>query len=47
MTLRAVLEESSAEGLAVEVDGSGLAWNQAPPPGGDLTNAARVRVQFR
>jgi cell division protein FtsI (penicillin-binding protein 3) len=46
MTLRAVLEESSAEGLAVEVDGSGLARSQAPPPGTDLPPDARVRVQF-
>lgn len=46
MTLRAVLEESSAEGFAVEVDGSGLALSQSPPPGSDLTKAARIRVQF-
>jgi cell division protein FtsI (penicillin-binding protein 3) len=52
MTLRAVLEESAAEGLQVEVDGSGLARNQTPPPGTSLPpgavspGVARVRVQF-
>jgi cell division protein FtsI (penicillin-binding protein 3) len=46
MTLRAVLEESSAEGFSVEVDGSGLARGQTPPPGTNLPPDARVRVQF-
>jgi hypothetical protein len=46
MTLRAVLEESSAKGFAVEVDGSGLARTQVPPPGAELPPNARIRVQF-
>jgi cell division protein FtsI (penicillin-binding protein 3) len=46
MSLRAVLEESSAAGLLVEVEGSGLARNQDPPPGAPLTAQERVRVQF-
>jgi cell division protein FtsI (penicillin-binding protein 3) len=46
MSLRAVLEESSAAGLEVEVDGSGLARSQVPSPGTDLRPHARVRVQF-
>ena len=46
MTLRAVLEESSAAGLSVEVLGSGLARNQAPAAGTVLPPGARVRVQF-
>jgi cell division protein FtsI (penicillin-binding protein 3) len=46
MTLRAVLEESSAAGLAVEVQGSGLARDQQPPPGSPLPTYARIRIQF-
>jgi cell division protein FtsI (penicillin-binding protein 3) len=46
MTLRAVLEESSAAGVAVEVQGTGMARNQQPPPGSPLPQFAHVRVQF-
>ena len=49
MTLRAVLEESSARGLGVEALGqadAGLVRNQDPPAGAVLTPGARVRVQF-
>ena len=46
LTLRAVLEESAATGVQVEVQGSGLARNQEPPPGTILPPGARVRVQF-
>ena len=46
MTLRAVLEESAAAGLPVEVQGSGLVRNQEPQPGTILPPGARVRVQF-
>ena len=45
-TMRAVLELSAALGLAVEVQGSGLARAQAPPPGALLANGERIRVQF-
>jgi cell division protein FtsI (penicillin-binding protein 3) len=44
MSLREVLEESSAAGLPVEVEGTGLARNQDPAPGAPL--AGRVRIQF-
>jgi hypothetical protein len=46
MTLRTVLEESAAQGLQVEVSGSGLARAQEPQPGVPLRPGARVRVQF-
>jgi len=49
MTLRAVLEESSANGLEVETLGSpetGLVRSQEPPPGAILRPGTRVRVQF-
>jgi cell division protein FtsI (penicillin-binding protein 3) len=46
MTLRAVLEESAASGMAVEVRGSGLARAQDPAPGSVLAPGARIRVQF-
>ncbi len=49
MTLRSVLEESSAKGLEVETSGSadtGLVRNQDPPPGAVLRPGMHVRVQF-
>lgn len=49
MTLRSVLEESSARGMEVEMLGSpaaGLVRNQDPPPGSVLRPGTRVRVQF-
>ena len=46
MTLRDVLEESAATGLLVEVQGSGMARAQEPPPGFVLQPRTRVRVQF-
>jgi cell division protein FtsI (penicillin-binding protein 3) len=46
MTLRAVLEESAATGVQIEVQGNGLARNQEPPAGSILAPGARVRVQF-
>ncbi len=46
MTLRAVLEESAATGVQVEVQGTGLARNQEPPAGTILPPGARIRVQF-
>jgi cell division protein FtsI (penicillin-binding protein 3) len=45
-TMRAVLEESAALGLSVDVQGSGLARAQAPPAGTLLAIGERVRVQF-
>jgi cell division protein FtsI (penicillin-binding protein 3) len=46
MSLREVLEESSAAGLRVQVEGTGLAKNQDPPPGAPIPEHAGVRVQF-
>jgi cell division protein FtsI (penicillin-binding protein 3) len=49
MTLRAVLEESSARSLPVETFGApetGLVRNQDPPAGAVLPLGVRVRVQF-
>jgi cell division protein FtsI (penicillin-binding protein 3) len=46
MTLRAVLEESAAQGLPVEVDGDGIARTQDPPPGTRIPVNGQVRIQF-
>ncbi len=46
MTLRAVLEESAATGVQIEVSGNGLARNQQPAAGSILAPGVRVRVQF-
>jgi cell division protein FtsI (penicillin-binding protein 3) len=46
MTLRAVLEESAATGLPIDVQGDGMARTQDPPPGSILTPGSRVHVQL-
>ena len=46
MTLRAVLQESAASGVQIEVLGNGLARNQEPAAGTVLAPGTRVRVQF-
>ena len=46
-TMRAVLEESAALGVPVELAGSGIVRGQAPPAGSILPNGERVRLQFR
>jgi cell division protein FtsI (penicillin-binding protein 3) len=46
MTLRAVLEESAARGVQIEVLGNGMARKQEPPAGSILAPGSRVRVQF-
>lgn len=46
-TVRAVLEESLAAGVPVDVLGSGVARGQAPAPGEFLHPGERVRVQFQ
>ena len=46
MTLRAVLEQSAAAGLRVDVVGSGIAKRQEPPPGAVLDSTRRIRVVF-
>jgi len=45
-TMRAVVEEASAIGLPVLLDGSGVARAQIPAPGTVLHAGERVRVQF-
>ena len=45
-TMRAVVEEASAIGLPVLLDGSGIARAQIPAPGTVLHAGERVRVQF-
>ncbi len=46
-TLRAVLTESLASGIPVDVVGSGIAQAQAPAPGSLLNPGERVRVRFQ
>jgi cell division protein FtsI (penicillin-binding protein 3) len=46
MTLRAVLQKSAAEGLQVDVVGSGIAKRQQPEAGTSLDRARRIRVVF-
>jgi PASTA domain len=45
-TMRAVVEEASAQGFPVLLDGSGIARMQQPPPGSVLHPGERIRVQF-
>ena len=46
LTLRDVVETSSAAGVPVDLIGRGIARVQAPPPGTVLAPGERVRVQF-
>jgi hypothetical protein len=46
MTLRAVLEESAAMGVPIDVQGDGMARTQDPPPGSILAPGTRMRVQL-
>jgi len=46
LTLRAVLEESAATGLPIDVQGDGMARTQDPPPGSFLAPGSRVHVQL-
>jgi cell division protein FtsI (penicillin-binding protein 3) len=46
LTLRAVLEESAATGLPIEVQGDGMARAQDPAPGTVLAPGSRVHVQL-
>jgi cell division protein FtsI (penicillin-binding protein 3) len=45
-TMRAVVEEASAQGFSVLLNGSGIARMQQPPPGSILHPGERIRVQF-
>jgi membrane peptidoglycan carboxypeptidase len=42
----AVMRESAALGLPVEIVGTGVARDQSPPPGGILPVGGRVHIQF-
>ena len=46
MTMRAVLEESAAKGIEVEVVGDGIARAQQPAPGTPLEPGTRIKVVF-
>jgi cell division protein FtsI (penicillin-binding protein 3) len=46
MTMRAVLSEAAARGIAVVPAGSGVARMQSPPAGTVLHEGERIRVQF-
>jgi cell division protein FtsI (penicillin-binding protein 3) len=46
MTMRDVLQQSSARGIPVDFVGSGLVRTQYPAPGNVLPSGERVRVQF-
>jgi cell division protein FtsI (penicillin-binding protein 3) len=45
-TQRAVIQESTAKGLDVQLFGSGLALRQDPPPGASVRPGVTVKVQF-
>jgi cell division protein FtsI (penicillin-binding protein 3) len=45
-TMRGVVEEASAKGVKVELDGTGIAREQDPAPGTRLVAGQRVRVRF-
>ncbi|HXB22147.1 MAG TPA: penicillin-binding protein [Candidatus Solibacter sp.] len=44
--LRTALEEAQAEGIELEVSGSGLAQLQSPPPGSKVPHGGHVSVKF-
>ncbi len=46
MSLRAVLEESAAQGVPLEIAGDGIARTQEPAPGSKLRPNEPVKVQF-
>jgi len=45
-TARAVAEQALAQGLDVELVGSGVAREQVPPPGGRLLPGRKIAVKF-
>jgi cell division protein FtsI (penicillin-binding protein 3) len=45
-SLREVVEQATALGLAVDLRGSGVARRQSPPPGAPLLPGSRVTVEF-
>jgi hypothetical protein len=45
-TVRDVMQEAAADGLEVDLDGSGLARTQSPLPGTALIPGQHIRVRF-
>jgi hypothetical protein len=45
--LRSVTAQALAKGLAVQVTGQGIAYEQTPPPGAPLPEGRRVFIRFR
>jgi hypothetical protein len=45
-SMRDVVEESSAEGLDVTIEGSGVARAQLPLPGSPLRRGEKIRIVF-
>ncbi len=45
-TLREVIEEASAQGISVRLEGNGVARDQNPAPGGILAEGETIRVRF-
>jgi hypothetical protein len=44
--MRAVVEEASADGIDVMIEGSGVARAQLPLPGKPLHRGERIRIVF-
>jgi hypothetical protein len=44
--MRAVVEEASADGIEVMIEGTGVARAQVPMPGKPLRRGERIRVVF-
>jgi hypothetical protein len=45
-SMRSVVEEASAEGIEVMIEGSGVARAQVPQPGQPLRRGERIRIVF-
>jgi cell division protein FtsI (penicillin-binding protein 3) len=45
-SLRTALEEAQAEGIELDVSGSGVAQSQSPPPGSKVPHGGHVSVKF-
>jgi hypothetical protein len=45
-TMRAVVEQASAGGIRVTIEGSGVARAQLPLPGAPLRRGERIRIVF-
>jgi cell division protein FtsI (penicillin-binding protein 3) len=45
LSVRQVIEEAGSAGLEVEIDGSGTAREQAPPPGAMVAPGTKIVVR--